>query len=112
MPIKILVNGAFGRMGQLAAKAIGTYPGFELVGQTGREYDLLKSIKDSHAQVVVDFTHSKSVFNNLTTIIEAGAHPVIGTTGLTRDQVLLPTIHQATETMPLSQEQQALPQAY
>jgi 4-hydroxy-tetrahydrodipicolinate reductase len=87
MSIKVLVNGAFGRMGQLAIKAISAHPGLELVGQTGREYDLLKSIKDSNAQVVVDFTHPKSVFNNLTTIIEAGVHPVIGTTGLTAEQV-------------------------
>lgn len=87
MSIKVLVNGAFGRMGQLAVKAISEHPGLELVGQTGREYDLLKSIKDSNAQVVVDFTHPKSVFNNLTIIVEAGVHPVIGTTGLTAEQV-------------------------
>lgn len=88
MPIKILVNGAFGRMGQIVAKAISAQPHFELVGQTGREYDLIKSIKDSQAAVVVDFTHPDSVFANTTAIIDAGAHPVIGTSGLTREQIL------------------------
>lgn len=87
MPIKVLINGAFGRMGQMTVKAINEHPNLELVGQTGREYHLLEAIKDSKAQVVVDFTHPESIFKNLTTIIEAGAHPVIGTTGLTAEQV-------------------------
>lgn len=87
MPIKILVNGAFGRMGQMTSKALSENPQFELVGQTGREYDLKKSIQDSKAQVVVDFTLPESVFNNTIIIIEAGAHPVIGTSGLTAKQI-------------------------
>lgn len=87
MAIKILINGAFGRMGQMTVKAISERPDFELVGQTGREYDLPKAIKDSHAQVVIDFTRPESVFKNLTTIIEAGVRPVVGTTGLTYEQV-------------------------
>src|SRR3990167_1567148 len=87
MAIRILVNGAFGRMGLLSVKAIDADPHFELVGQTGREYDLKKSIKDSDAQVVLDFTHPDAVFNNTLAIIEVGAHPVIGTSGLTKEQV-------------------------
>lgn len=87
MPINVLVNGAFGRMGQATVKAIGENGVFALVGQTGREYDLKKSIKDSGAQVVIDFTNPESVFANATAIIEAGARPVIGTSGLTPEQV-------------------------
>lgn len=87
MSIKILVNGAFGRMGQMTVKALASQQGFEVVGQTGREYHLEKAIKDSGAQVVVDFTHPDSVFTNTNTIIEAGAHPVIGTTGLSTEQI-------------------------
>lgn len=87
MPINILVNGAFGRMGQLATKAISAQPHFALVGQTGRDYDLIKAIKDSRASVVLDFTTADSVFANANTILDAGARPVIGTSGLTREQV-------------------------
>lgn len=87
MPINILVNGAFGRMGQITVKTISEHAGFALVGQTGREYDLKTSIKDSNAQVVIDFTHPESVFTNASIIIESGAHPVIGTTGLVSDQI-------------------------
>lgn len=87
MPIQILVNGAFGRMGQLTVKAIQADPRFNLVGQTGREYDLKKAIQDSGAQVVVDFTCAEAVFNNTLTIIEARARPVIGTSGLKQEQI-------------------------
>ena len=87
MSIPILINGAFGRMGQIVSKAIKEHPNFELVGQTGHEYDLKKSIKDSRARVVIDFTHPESVFANASTIIELGVHPVIGTTGLKCDQI-------------------------
>lgn len=87
MPIRILVNGAFGRMGQLVVKTISEYENFELVGQTGREYDLKKSIQDSQAQVVIDFTRPDSVFGNTMTIIQTGARPVIGTSGLKEDEV-------------------------
>lgn len=87
MPINVLINGAFGRMGQMTVKTITEHPNLTLVGQTGREYDLKKSIIDSKAQVVIDFTNPESVFNNTKTIIEAGAHPVIGTSGLTLNQV-------------------------
>lgn len=87
MSIKVLVNGAFGRMGQMVVKAIQDHPRLELAGQTGREYDLKKSIHDSGAQVVVDFTHPDSVYDNTTAILESGARPVIGTSGLSVEQV-------------------------
>jgi 4-hydroxy-tetrahydrodipicolinate reductase len=87
MPINVLVNGAFGRMGQLTVKTLSASALFNVVGQTGREYDLTKSIKDSGAEVVVDFTRADVVFANASTIIEAGARPVIGTSGLTVEQI-------------------------
>lgn len=87
MPIKVLVNGAFGRMGQITVKAVANHPGLEIVGQTGRDYNLKQSIKDSAADVVIDFTHPDAVFANTLTIIESGARPVIGTSGLTQTHV-------------------------
>lgn len=87
MTINVLINGAFGRMGQIVAKAIQEDPKLELVGQIGREYDLKKSIKDSKAEVVVDFTSPSCVYDNTLTIIEAGARPVIGTSGLKTHEI-------------------------
>ncbi len=87
MTVKVLVNGAFGRMGQLVSKAVAAHPALSLVGQTGREYNLAESIRDSQADVVVDFTHPDAVLQNTRMIIEAGACPVIGTFGLSLDAV-------------------------
>lgn len=87
MPIKVLVNGAFGRMGQLTVKTLQNDPRFDLVGQTGREYDLSKSIRDSGAEVVVDFTTPEAVYKNISIIIDNNVHPVIGTSGLTLEQI-------------------------
>lgn len=88
MTITVLVNGAFGRMGQLAVKAVKDhYPILTLVGQIGREYDLKKSIKDSKAQVVIDFTSPQAVYENTKSILDSGCHPVIGTSGLKPKEV-------------------------
>ncbi len=87
MGIRVLVSGAFGRMGQFVTKAVASNPKLELAGQTGREYDLKQAIKDSRADVVVDFTLPEAVFKNTSAIIEAGARPVIGTTGLKPEEI-------------------------
>lgn len=87
MSIKVIVNGAFGRMGQLATETIRNHHGLHLVGQTDRTIDLAKAIKDCQADVVVDFTTANAVYHNTEIIIDAGARPVIGTSGLKPDQV-------------------------
>jgi len=87
MSIRVLVNGAKGKMGQMAVKSLSNHADFILVGETTRSDDLAQAIKQSKAQVVVDLTNADSVFQNAETIIAAGAHPVIGTTGLLSDQI-------------------------
>lgn len=89
MQIRVLVNGAHGKMGQMAVKTITEHADLLLVGTTQRHDDLTAEIKKSAAQVVIDFTHAESVFKNANDIISAGAHPVIGTTGLLLDQITL-----------------------
>lgn len=86
--IRALVNGASGRMGQITSKMLKDHPDFELVGETGRGDHLAETIKDTKAQVVIDLTHADVVYKNAQTIIESGAHPVIGTSGLLPQQVI------------------------
>lgn len=93
MSIRILVNGANGKMGQLATIIINEHPDFTLVGTTQRNNDLGTEIKKSNAQVVIDFTHAEAVLKNAKIIIDAGAHPIIGTSGLLQDQVKLLQAH-------------------
>lgn len=88
MTIRILVNGAQGKMGQLTVKTIGEQPDFSLVGATDRIDDLGLEIKKRKAQVVIDFTNADSILKNVETILDAGVHPVIGTTGLIKDQIM------------------------
>lgn len=87
MSIRVLVNGASGKMGQAIVKTLSNHPDFIVVAQTGRQHNLATEIKQSQAQVVVDVTHSDVALTNLTTIIDAGAHPVMGTSGLLKEQI-------------------------
>lgn len=88
MTIRVLVNGAQGKMGQQTIKTISDLAtDFTLVGAIGKDNDLAKEIRKNQAQVVVDFTSADVVFQNAEIIINAGAHPVIGTSGLLKNQV-------------------------
>lgn len=85
--IKVIVNGAKGRMGSEAVKAVSKEADLELVGQTDLGNDLAKSIQKTKAEVVIDFTHPSSVMGNIKTILQNKAHAVVGTTGLTSDDL-------------------------
>lgn len=85
--IKVIVNGAMGKMGQEIVKAITVENDLHLVASLGRSDDLMAMIKQYQADVVVDLTTPQAVFDNAKKIIAAGARPVIGTTGLTTSQI-------------------------
>ena len=85
--IRVLVNGAKGRMGQEVVKAVTAAADLEIVDQTDLGDDLIARIKASQAQAVVDFTTAAVAFENTRKILEAGAHPVVGTSGLLAEQV-------------------------
>ena len=86
--IRVLVNGAKGRMGQEVVKAVTVASDLELVDQTDLGDDLIARIKASQAQAVVDFTTAAVAFENTRKILEAGVHPVVGTSGLLAEQVV------------------------
>ncbi len=81
--IKIVVNGAKGRMGSETVKAVLKEADLDLVGQTDLGEDLAAVIQATKADVVVDFTHPSSAMKNVKTILQNKAHAVVGTTGLT-----------------------------
>jgi 4-hydroxy-tetrahydrodipicolinate reductase len=84
---RVLVNGAKGKMGSMAAASVKADPALTLVGETDIGDDLAKAIKDSRAEVVIDFTIAAAGYNAFVTIVEAGAYPVVGTSGFNKDQV-------------------------
>ena len=85
--IRVLINGAKGSMGKESVKAITEDQELELVAQTDLGDNLAKTIKKTKAEVVVDFTTAEVVMENSIAIIESGARPVIGTSGLLPEQV-------------------------
>ena len=87
--IKVLVNGACGRMGRAVVKAVSDANDLELVaavdvngGADSGEGDgidkngivvgddLASSLRESNAQVMIDFTRPDVVFDNVCTALE------------------------------------------
>ncbi len=98
--IKVGVSGAAGRMGKEVVKTVINDSELELVCaidkfQTGQnvyesviiESDTAKSIEINNPDVIVDFTEPSAVFENAKTYLNMGVAPVIGTTGLTVNQI-------------------------
>ena len=85
--IRVVVNGSKGRMGQESVKAISEDPELDLVAQTDLNDNLAEIISRSSAHVVLDFTHADVVMDVSVSIIQSGARPVIGTSGLMPQQV-------------------------
>lgn len=85
--IKIIVNGAQGKMGQETVKAVEREKDLVLVAQADLGDKLADIIKTTEAEVVVDFTHPQSVMGNIRTILESRCHGIIGTTGLTEENM-------------------------
>lgn len=85
--MRILVNGANGKMGRETVAAISADTNLQLVGQINKQDNLAETIKSSQAQVVVDFTVAGQGFKNTKAILEANAHPVIGTSGFSADEI-------------------------
>lgn len=105
--IRVLVNGACGKMGKEAVMAVSKESDLKFVGAVdvacegsdsgeiagiGKNGiiisgDLAAEIKSSEATVVVDFTVPKNVMNCIRVITENKAHAVVGTTGITEENL-------------------------
>ena len=95
--IKVLVNGARGRMGTEVVRAVLAEDDLELVAAVDPAHagepmaegsgltvagDLASAIAEASPDVMVDFTHPSVVQAALETALAAGVHCVVGTTGL------------------------------
>ncbi|MBR1647487.1 MAG: 4-hydroxy-tetrahydrodipicolinate reductase [Selenomonadaceae bacterium] len=93
--IKVLVNGALGRMGRTVCAAVNADSELELVGAVDVfagsveghtvETNLDAALKKFQPEVMVDFTRPDAVFGNVMTALENKVSPVVGTTGLDSD---------------------------
>jgi 4-hydroxy-tetrahydrodipicolinate reductase len=81
-PIRVVVAGAAGRMGETVCRAVEGADDMELVGRADPRLDT--SVADTLAaepDVLVDFTLPDSALANAREAAHAGVHVVIGTTG-------------------------------
>jgi len=112
-PIPVIVNGATGKMGREAIKAIAAAEDLQLIGALARNPERLgqdigevvgcgalevpitndkealfaMGSQQPEVPVVVDLTHPSVIYENVRAAIAYGIFPVIGTTGLTADQL-------------------------
>lgn len=97
--IKVLVNGALGKMGKEVINAVADCNETELVGavdimSNGQKVeeisitnDLLDTIKKTSPDVVVDFTQPSAIFENAKICLNNKTSVVIGTTGMNDEQI-------------------------
>ena len=107
MSIRVVVAGAAGRMGRNVVKAVHEDPRTEVaaavdhhgagedpgalagIGSLGIAIrpDLDGALAEGRAEVLVDFTRAAGAHENALTALRAGVSPVIGTTGLSAEQL-------------------------
>jgi 4-hydroxy-tetrahydrodipicolinate reductase len=80
--LRVAVSGARGKVGREIVSGLAEADGFECVAEVEEGDDLAALLRDSSAQVVVDFTTPASGLRNALTAAQLGVAPVVGTTGL------------------------------
>lgn len=110
--IPVVVNGACGKMGREVIKAVAAAEDMTLVGAIDKKPELmgqdigevigykplevplttdleatLVMAQSEGLAVMVDFTHPKTVYESVRAAIAYGVRPVVGTTGLTVEQI-------------------------
>jgi 4-hydroxy-tetrahydrodipicolinate reductase len=97
--LKILVNGALGKMGSTVVATVLKQKDMELTGvvnphgegKTIGGLEVIASLPEAFAKVkpdvVVDFTRPDVVMNNLRETLGAGINAVVGTTGFSQDDL-------------------------
>ena len=86
-PIKVVVSGAAGRMGETTCEAVESAGDMELVGRADPALDTSVDDLLEGADVMVDFTTPDAAPANVSAAIEAGVHAVVGSTGFDLDEL-------------------------
>ncbi len=86
--IKVVVNGALGKMGRQVVEAITSTTDLYLDKEMDAHNDLNAYLKENKVDVVVDFTRPEARMATIRAILNNGASAVIGTTGFTPDDLI------------------------
>lgn len=84
---KIIINGAFGKMGTTTCLAIEQSKKHQLIKKLGRNDSLESSILEYKPEIVIDFTNANSVYDNTKLLITHKIKSVIGASGLNDKQI-------------------------
>jgi len=96
--LRVGVFGAGGRMGTAVCQAVAGDPDLELVAAADPHHagielcgvtvaDVADGLADGGVEVAVDFTVAEAARENLRWCADHGVHAVVGTTGLTEDDI-------------------------
>ena len=86
-PIRVVVSGAAGRMGETTCGAVEGADDMELVGRADPALDTpVKDVLDG-ADVLVDFTTPNAAPANVLDALDAGVHAVVGSSGFDLEQL-------------------------
>ena len=86
-PIKVLVSGAAGRMGETVCAAVEDADDMELTARADPALDTSVGDLLDGADVMVDFTVPDAAPANVMEAIDAGVHAVVGSTGFDLDEL-------------------------
>jgi 4-hydroxy-tetrahydrodipicolinate reductase len=86
-PIKVLVSGAAGRMGETVCGAVEGADDMELAGRADPALDTSVADLLDAADVMVDFTTPDAAPSNVMDAIDAGVHAVVGSTGFDLEEL-------------------------
>lgn len=97
IPLRVLINGAKGRMGQALITCASDFPALTVGAAIDAGDDFGAALKQCDA--VIDFSHHSVVDSVLAACVAAGSTLVIGTTGHSDAQIS--AIHEAANHIPL-----------
>jgi 4-hydroxy-tetrahydrodipicolinate reductase len=96
-PLRLLINGSRGRMGQCLVQCAALIPGLTVTAEVDAGDDFVASLEQCEA--VVDFSHHATINEVLSACVTAKRTLVIGTTGHSDPQIT--TIHEAGKHIPI-----------
>lgn len=84
--IRVVINGASGRLGSIARACLDEDSNFCVVGTLGRTNDLKANLEEMSPDVVFDASPADVAYENAETIISCGVRPVIGGSGISQNE--------------------------
>ena len=87
-PLRVVVIGARGRLGRYACELLRGTQEFAVCAELGREHDLVSALIECSADLGLDATVAGLGFENGRRLLNAGIRPVIGTSGVTREETM------------------------